>query len=340
MSKLALYIPEPLKRLSAPWFAPVSEKHLFTKDLPPNFFETLVEKVSDPASARAIVLPNNFKTLDAEAASYIRTYADLGEKLNIPVFVFSLGDFTHDVRFDRRVYVFRFSTYRSEIGSHDIVMPTSTEDPPEELLHTRTKKTKPTVSFCGMGGFPSTKDWVKYYIKNFIWDIKALFRESAKAKKIGVYWRRKMMRVCERSNLVETHFIVRRTFSGLRKTIEVDPKLARKEYLNSIAEADFVLAPKGDGNYSNRFLKTLAFGRIPVLVDTEVVLPLENVIDYSKIVVRVPMDRVHNTPRYIREFYDALSEEEWASRQRLARNVFEEYLRQDSFFRYFFSHAL
>ncbi|TSC71441.1 MAG: Exostosin family protein, partial [Parcubacteria group bacterium Gr01-1014_48] len=143
---------------------------------------------------------------------------------------------------------------------------------------------------------------------------------------------------CKKSNLVNTHFIVRRTFSGLRRTIEVDPKVARKEYLDSITEADFVLAPKGDGNYSNRFLKTLAFGRIPVLVDTDVVLPLEDIIDYSKIVVRVPMEHVHDTPRYIREFYDALSEQEWRERQHMARKAFEEYLRQDSFFRYFFTH--
>ncbi|TSC68928.1 MAG: hypothetical protein G01um101456_437, partial [Parcubacteria group bacterium Gr01-1014_56] len=199
MPKFPLYIPAPLNRLLAPWFAPVSEKQLFTKDLPPNFFETSVEKVSNPKAAQAIVLPNNFKTLDAEATSYIRTYADLGEKLGIPVFAFSLGDFTHDIHFDPRVHAFRFSTYRSDIGPHDIVMPTSTEDPPQELLHIRDKKSKPMVSFCGMGGFPSWAGWVKYYLKNFLWDVKTLFDPNAKAKKIGVYWRRAMMSACKKS---------------------------------------------------------------------------------------------------------------------------------------------
>ncbi|MBI4065849.1 exostosin family protein [Candidatus Kaiserbacteria bacterium] len=146
-----------------------------------------------------------------------------------------------------------------------------------------------------------------------------------------------MMRSCKKSKLLMTNFIVRTSFSGLRRTIEIDPEVARKEFIDSIVNADFVLAPKGDGNYSNRFVETLSFGRIPVLVDTDIVLPLEKGIDYSKIIVKVPMERVAYTPRYIRDFYDSLTEEEWHSRQLLARETFEQHLKQDVFFRNFFT---
>ncbi|HEV8677355.1 MAG TPA: exostosin family protein [Candidatus Paceibacterota bacterium] len=158
----------------------------------------------------------------------------------------------------------------------------------------------------------------------------------ARAKIVGVYWRRAAMRACVRTSLVDTLFITRRTFSGSRKTIELDPETARREYLESIRDSDFVIAPKGDGNYSNRFLKALALGRFPILIDTDCVLPFENKIDYSKVIVRVPMNGVKNTPRYVRNFYDPLSPEEFAARQKLAREIFEKYLRQDSFFRAFF----
>ncbi len=338
--KITLNIPEPLSGFDlAAWFAPKWEGALFRTIGWPVFFEQDVERVA-PEAARAILLPNTFRFVTPAIEVYIKTYADLGEKYKIPVYIFSFGDFTDQVRFDQRVYVFRLSVYRPELGPHDIVTPTFTEDNAGESLVLRPKHAKPLVSFCGMGGFPSWKGWIKYYIKNAVWDFRALFNPHAKAKKIGVFWRRTMMRVCDKSSLVDTHFIVRRTFSGLRRTIEIDPKIARKEYLDSIIESDFVLAPKGDGNYSNRFLKTLCLGRIPVIVDTDIVLPLEEAIDYSKIIVRVPMNRVGDTARYIREFYDSLSEEEWAERQRMARKAFEEYLRQDAFFRYFFAHHL
>ncbi|MDP2655092.1 MAG: exostosin family protein [bacterium] len=188
-----------------------------------------------------------------------------------------------------------------------------------------------------MGGFDSWRGWVKYYAKNLWYECVSILDPMVRARKLGVYWRRAMMRACERSSLVKTNFIIRQSFSGHAKSIELDPAQARREYLETTANTDFVLSPKGDGNYSNRFLKTLAFGRVPVLVDTDAVLPLEDDIDYAKIIVRVPMGRVADTPRYIRDFYDALTDEEWRSRQQLARDTFEKYLKQDTFFRRFFA---
>jgi hypothetical protein len=219
---------------------------------------------------------------------------------------------------------------------NDISIPTSTEDPPKELMYLRDKTEKPLVAFCGQGAFKNTRSWIKYFVKNLSYDMRAMLKPHVRAQKIGVYWRRRMMAACERSPMVSTHFIVRRSFSSLGKTIELDPKVARKEYLEATAHADFVIAPKGDGNYSNRFLKTLAFGRIPVMVDTDVVLPLEEEIDYSKIVIKVPMDDVRNTPKYVADFYNALTNDEWKARQVLARDTYNKYLRQDAYFHHFF----
>jgi hypothetical protein len=75
---------------------------------------------------------------------------------------------------------------------------------------------------------------------------------------------------------------------------------------------------------------------MPVVVDTDIVLPFEDEINYSSVMVRVPMNRVKDTSRFIREWYDVLSETDWGRRQRLAREVFETCLKQDAFFRRFF----
>lgn len=331
---IPLYIPEPLADTPlALWFKP-QRAGVFDEQFPPNFFEHEVTRVA-PEEARAIVLPNNFLTITKETDRYIQKYIELGEKLHIPVFLFSVGDFTDHLTFDPRVYAFRFSVYGSTVAPRDIVMPTLTEDNAKEGISIRTKLAKPLVSFCGMGGFPSWRGWAGYLVKVVLHTVR-----GSRPHIVGVYWRRLAMRACERSSLVDTHFIVRKSFSGNRKSIELDPKVARKEYLDSIINSDFVIAPKGDGNYSNRFVKALCMGRIPVLVDTDTVLPLKEVIDYTKISVTVPMNRVGDTAKYIREFYDSLTEEEWQARQALARETFEKYLRQDSFFTYFFTEVL
>jgi hypothetical protein len=337
MGKIPLFIPEPIPgdTALAPWFSSYSSKILYNKGLPPNFFEHQVERVPID-KAVAVVLPHNFHFTNAARDAYVKKYADEAGKHNIPIFCFALGDFTEHIRFDPRVKVFRLSVYRSHMTAQDIVMPTTTEDHGRESVVMRGKGERPLVSFCGMGAFPSWKGWVKFYIKNIFYDFWAIGNPLVRARKLGVYWRRAMMRACERSPSVETHFIVRHSFSGSKETIELDPAQARQEYLESIIHADFVLAPKGDGNYSNRFLKTLSLGRIPVVVDTDIVLPLEEIIDYSKIMVRVPMSEVAKTPEYIRAFYDKLDDDEWQVRQHMAREVFEKYLRQDAFLLYFF----
>lgn len=339
-----LYYPEPLADVDIhPAFhfrhPPASKGNGLFRDVAYSFFKEA--ETQDVRLADAIVLTHNFiRKFDQKTSVYLNHWTDVAERIHKPLFIFSCGDFSHTLHFDPRIWVFRQSLYRSEVGPHDISFPTTTEDPPQELLFLREKMPIPVVSFCGMGGFRSTKEWCKFYVKNFLYDCVALWRPAFRAKKIGVYWRRSMMRACERSRLISTNFIVRHSFSGHVKTIELDPAQARREYLETSAHADFVLAPKGDGNYSNRFLKTLAFGRIPVVVDTDIVLPLEDVIDYSKIIVRVPMKDVAKTPEYIRTFYDALSQEEWKQRQQRARETFTIYLQQDSFLRYFFNNVL
>jgi hypothetical protein len=282
------------------------------------------------------VLPNNFTAITPAAEAYIKKFADLGEELSIPVYMFSFADLTDGVEFDPRVFVFRLSAYKSTIRPQDIVVPTTARDFKEIPETEHDKRPLPVISFCGYAGFKTRFLWLKFLLKNALWDVKAIANPILKARKLGIYWRQKAMRALEQSPLVTTNFIVRRTFSGALRTIELPPEQARKEFIDSIVDADFVLAPKGDGNYSNRFLETLALGRIPVLIDTDTILPAEERINYEPVIVRVPMNHVSQSAEYIRTYYDSLSTEEWQKRQKLARELFHTELRQDVFFRNFF----
>ncbi len=288
-------------------------------------------------AADAILLPHNFNRLNPESLMYIKHWADEGEKRAVPVYVFCFTDFSHDIDFDTRVKVFLMSSYKSTKKPQEIVIPTTARLFENEKRSPREKGNKPLVSFCGFAGFKTKRQWATYVLKNALWDIKALLKPVLKAHKLGIYWRQVAMRSLELSPLVDTHFIIRRSFSGTHKTIELSPAQARREFIDSIVESDFVLAPKGDGNYSNRFLETLSLGRIPILIDTDSVLPREDEIDYDDIVVRVPMKEVHRTADYVRAFYDACTPEEWKRRQELATHTFQTYLQQDVFFKDYFS---
>jgi hypothetical protein len=301
-----------------------------------NYFETTASYTKDVERADAIVLPHNFTALSPAANAYITHWADEGERLNIPVYVFCFSDFAHELAIDPRVWVFLMSSYKSALRPRDIIVPTTARsfaDLPKEV---REKADRPIVSFCGFAGFQNWRKQAAYLLKNLTWDVRALGDPSLRARKLGIYWRRIAMHALRASTLVTTNFIVRRTFSGARQTIELSPAKARQEFIENVLQSDFVLAPKGDGNYSNRFLEALSLGRIPILIDTDVPLPAENEVPYEKIVVRVPMHEVSHTAEYVRRFYDPLSNEEWKERQRLARSSFLAFLDQERFFTNYF----
>lgn len=57
------------------------------------------------------------------------------------------------------------------------------------------------------------------------------------------------------------------------------------EFLNNIKNTHFTLSTRGTGNWSARFYQVLSLCRIPVIVDTDIVLPFEDKINWNDIVV-------------------------------------------------------
>lgn len=305
----------------------------------PNPF-THTEATTSLHDADIAILPNNLKALTSDQQAIITRYTNEAQEAGKRLFLFSLGDFTDAYTFDPRAYVFRYSVYKSTMTRQDVVMLTMVEDYGGQGITYREKRDVPTVSFCGQGGYNNLRQWAGYYVKTAGHLLRGLIHSLHKARTIGVYWRRRMICACRSSRLVRTNFIIRHSFSAAERTIELDPAQARREFVDSIVESDFVLAPKGDGNYSNRFLETLSLGRIPVLPDTDVVLPFAKESLYESCVVRVPMSEVSRTPDIVRAWYDARTDASWKAAQEKARNIFETRLRFDAFFKHFFETVL
>lgn len=335
----AFFVPPPLTGVDVhPVFFflyPPPSTGLFQERVPPSYFASAARVPIEEATA--IVIPNNFKYTDARIDAYIQSYADMAERYGLPLYIFACGDFTEQLIFDPRALVFRYSLYRSALQPQDISIPTVTEDLGMDGISYRTKSDRPTISFCGKADFPTVRSRIAYYVKNVAADLRSVVQPIHRARKVGIYWRRRAIAVCKKSALLRTNFIIRSSFSGSKATIELDPGRARTEFIDSVVESDFVLAPKGDGNYSNRFLEALSLGRIPVIVETDVVLPLEHIIAYDRCVVRIPMRDVSRMPEYIRAWYDALDETQWKEAQAYARYVYATYLRIDTYFTAFFA---
>jgi Exostosin family len=214
--------------------------------------------------------------------------------------------------------ILRASAYKSTLLPNEIFMPAYVED--LGRVHgvvPQKKEGKPTVGFVGKAGFASMKEQLKYLVRNYIVR-RGVGRE-------GVYFRRLAMRTLEKDPRVELQVIMRKAFGAHKSTIELSPEQARKDYVENIKNSLFTLSPRGDGNFSLRFYETLSLGRIPLLIDTDIPLPLEDTINYDEFVVRVPWQDVERIGDYVVAFFNQ-SEEEIVRRQALAREAFEKHL--------------
>ena len=59
-----------------------------------------------------------------------------------------------------------------------------------------------------------------------------------------------------------------------------------RDYEENLARCHFTMCNRGAGNFTMRFYQALSIGKIPILVDTDMVFPFENEIPWDEICVR------------------------------------------------------
>ncbi len=299
------------------------------KDMPHDFSITSYELVESPKDADFIVIPESFKVFEYQERQFVLHILKMAKEYNKQILLFLTGDYAHRIHINvPNTLVFTASEYKSARKINEIVFAPFTEDLGDTHgLTWRKKGEKPAVSFCGYAGYPNHLSQVKAQFLHLCLDI-----TGRSVYKRGIAFRKKSIYVLENDSRIHTNFIVRDFFSGNINTINANAKQIRDEYINSIQNTDFVLCPKGDANYSSRFYETLSLGRIPILIDTDMILPFEKQIDYSKFIVRVPHTDINRIGDYVMELWDKLSPDEYIEMQKHAREVYRNYLRFDAYF--------
>lgn len=290
-------------------------------------------------AADAILFPHDYASVMYDS-NFIETYQKLSEVHKKKIIVFSLSDRDIFVPL-KNVIILRTSAYRYKLRPNEIIVAPFIED--LGLLYgvsVRHKtNTTPVIGFMGLAQWGSLRARVRAYLRQLFLLCQGVLmrRKKILAHTQGIFLRRKALKVLATSQQVRSLFTTRRSFSGLARTIGLDPEKARSEYIQTMQESDFCLAPKGDGNYSLRFFEALSLGRIPVLIDTETVLPFEDKINYDDVIVRIPLQDIKNTGKVVADVYTNMTDDEFVQRQQKARNIFEEFLKPEKFYSILFT---
>jgi len=303
---------------------------LFAEDVFRYISEPFVEIVDIPAIADYFLIPHNYFIVRKEF-DYLENFFSLAKQHQKKVIVFAYGDSSEEINLENAIII-RTSRYRSELKANELIMPAYSDDLLfDNNIQLRIKTNHPVICFCGWAGFTDFWRWLKFKIKDFPYH----FRFD-KFRRQGLFFRRQCLKVLTYSSLIKSNFIIRNNYSGYKTTIRLSPERAREEYINNLINCDFALVVKGDGNFSYRFYEALSLGRIPLLLDTECVLPLDDIINYNDFTLMVNYHQINKIDKIVANFYNSLSEEKFQQMQQSARSVFANYLRIDKFFSHLF----
>ena len=258
-----------------------------------------------PSESDFFVYPRKWEKNSTE----LRAFLELAKKYKKKTLIFFNDDSDEDLGLDSQsTVVFRTSFYKSRKADNELAFPGWSPDYGPQPY--RSKSEKPTVGFCGC------------YNNN--------------------HCRIASLRGLNNSNDVVNNFILYDRFwagwcsDRVGKENYEYAQDARNQFIENMKHSDYILCPQGSGNFSYRLYESLCVGRIPIIIDTDIVLPHEEMIPWRDISVWVESKDIATIATAVSEDYKDMSEGEFLERQKTCRKIYEDNIRPTDFFKQWF----
>lgn len=296
------------------------------------YFE-LVHSIKD---AEYVLVPYDYWQIQKHHPELLEQMIKEAQDAKKPVLIDASGDIAGKIEVPNS-RILRINQYRFDLPENEITVPVPCEDLLESYyggqVVLREKGEVPVIGFVGWGRL-SFKQRMRTLTKELPKRFLSLFKKRYAVYRKGVFWREQAIQIFNHSPKIKTNFIIRTSYSGNIRTMAGDPVKNREEFVRNIVESDYTLVVRGDANAATRFYETLALGRIPVVIDTECMFPLEDRINYREFCVFINYSDLKKAPEILADFHKKLSPEEFIAMQQKARYIFRDYLRYDAFSRH------
>ncbi|WP_271393006.1 exostosin domain-containing protein [Aequorivita sinensis] len=269
------------------------------------------------------------------AVDFVRNCAILNKK----IVAVTVGDFGVKVPSFNNLVLLRSGGYKSKFKKNEYTIPPFFEDPLKKYYDTkkvflRPYEIKAVVGFCGQANL-SRLNAVKEIVKTTLRNLKYYFRISKNEPQQILstsYLRASVLNVLQNSDVVTTNFILRNKYrAGV--TNNKDFHSTTLEFYDNLKNSPYIVCVRGAGNFSIRFYEALAMGRIPVFINTDCSLPLDNTISWKKHVVWVEYKDRHKVAQKVKQFHEALTEDDFIKLQKDNRNLWKSKLTLKGFYK-------
>ncbi len=204
---------------------------------------------------------------------------------NKKVWLYSGGDFGKNINM-KNVITFRLGGFHTKLNNHTQIMPSFIGDVYKINFSTTwqpiNKIEKPSIGFVGNANGSLIK-----LLKEFLIFSNLTTKKLFGLDKTDIQFffpssrvRYKLLKQIESNQNINSNFIYRKKYRAGANTEETK-KQTTLEFYQNMYNNIYTFCLRGSGNFSVRFYETLMMGRIPLLIDTDVRLPLENVIAWE-----------------------------------------------------------
>ncbi len=271
-----------------------------------------------------------------QAMAFVESARSLGK----PVITENSGDYSVPVPSDD-LYLFQANCYKSRRRPFEYALPVFIHDLLHELgepaISIRPWEKTPLIGFCGQAYDP----WLRKAIKPFSIAYRNLKFHcnlsyyQPHALYPPTFLRSKALSILEQSGEVKTDFVKRTYYRG---GTEKSKEELRQEFLENIRDTDYTVCVRGTGNFSQRIYEVLALGRIPIFIDTDSILPYDEIVDWRDYCVWIEPHELEQLPQKVAAFHNALTPGEFADLQWRCRKFWEDRLSFAGFFTHFSEH--
>lgn len=265
-------------------------------------------------------------------SQWLYDFIDKGNNVHKPVWVYSGNDYGITLNAD--VYTFRLGGFHSKLNNKTFILPSFIIDPlcilKKEFVVPIPKKKLPSIGFVGHANSSMSKWTSEFSIflyhnlkrirKQVFEDYQSFYPSSIK--------RYHFLMALQKNNQIKTNFVFRKKYRAGVKS-EAEKVKTTIDFFENIDNNPYIFCLRGAGNFSVRFYETLAMGRIPVVIDTDIRLPLDGIINWKNHCVIVKENDFVNQ---LIDFHLTINDNDFEQMQINNRNLWLDYLNRDTYF--------
>lgn len=290
---------------------------------------------SSLAQCDIAVLPYAYLPEDHVSYEHQQTFIHDAAKLGKLV-VARVGGDTYRAVSEPNVISLRHELYQSQKTKYEFQIPQWTQDLKTQndgrVWEAIPKTVKPKISFCGyapplsLDAAGILKPLLRHWLEQLPYVNKLI--------KPRFSYRVKAIMLLQKSKTVDCDFLIRKKFA-FNKYGSIDLRstnLNRIEFIENMNNSPYALCARGGANCSLRLYEALSCGRIPIIVDSDCVLPFNGLVDWSDYAVIIPCEKLHMIGSILNNFHSSISSIDFVNRQVLCRKLWDEWVSPKGFY--------